>query len=359
MIAPATRAGDLLRSYGYTSLFCAAIAGLLWALTREPFLPLLSVSFSIGLSIATAFALLQAPVGRYLSPYLAPVPITLVGLLAGLTLGGTLLGDPGFFFDEAWDTWIVGVFFGAVGFLLVSTHGRLQSLRAALAQAEAAQLQQEKLRLESDLRLLQAQIEPHFLFNTLSNVASMIREAPDEAEATLENLTTLLRSSLRRTRTTLTTLDDELDIVRSYLEIQRIRMGDRLRYRIEVAEDCGQVPLPPLLLQPLVENAVRHGVEPLEQGADLTIRIVRHDGSLTIEVADTGVGLPSAGGPEPSRLPPTRNGSTNGAGIANVIGRLDGLYHGAARLEFSSNSPRGLVAVLTLPEKPDAESAAG
>lgn len=354
-------APDLLKTYGLTSLFCLAITGLLWVLgiDSSPYL-LAVVSFAIGLSVATAFVLLEHHLTRYLSPYVVPLPITLVGLTAGLVIAGTALGNPWLYFREAWNTWILGIFFGIVGFLLMGAHGRLQTLRAALATAEAARLQQEKLQLETHLRLLQAQIEPHFLFNTLSNVISLIRSAPDQAEETLTNLTTLLRASLHRTRQTFTTLGDELEIIRCYLEIQRIRLGPRLHYRVDVDPALHRTELPPLLLQPLVENAVRHGIEPLESGGSVTVTARERGTCLEIEVCDTGRG-PGGGveGAPASRTSELVTGTSASTGIDNVLGRLKALYHGSASLEFADNTPQGVRATLLLPRQRHAHRSAG
>lgn len=349
--APA-KARSLRATYGYTSLFCLAIAVLLWLLDPDDSLATTSiVSFSIGLSVATAFVLLEDRLGRFMSAYLAPIPITLVGVATGMLLGGTLLGDPGYFLRDDHETWALGIFFGVVGFLLVGAYGRMQALRAALARAHAERLEREKLLLESDLRRLQAQIEPHFLFNTLSNVASMIHHRPAQAEAMLNDLTTLLRASLRRTRATLTTVTLELEIVRAYLEIQRIRMGGRLRYRIHVEPDCESLTLPPLLLQPLVENAVVHGIEPQEEPGEVTITVRRTGAGLGITVTDTGPGLENPGNGDGELL----SGRHAGTGIANVLGRLEALYHGRAALRFERHSPHGVCTVLTLPEDPHAD----
>lgn len=343
-----TLRGEALQSYAFTCLFCLAITGLLWFIEPDAdFTDLLVVSFCIGLSVATASLLLGNWLEPHLPPYLVPVPLTLAGLTVGLLLAGTYLGDPGYFFDEGRDTWIVGIFFGVVGILLLGAYGRLQTARAALARARAERLQQEKQALETHLRLLQAQIEPHFLFNTLSNVGSMIRTAPAEAEQTLEHLTTLLRVSLRRTRLPLATLGDELEILRAYLEIQRIRMGDRMRFSLDCEAGLTDVPLPPLLLQPLVENAVRHGLEPLEQGGCVAVRVRAEGDRILLEVSDTGRGICS--------LP----AGDYGTGIANVLGRLEALYHGRAALEFTRNTPNGLKATLSVPREPYADSTAG
>lgn len=138
-----TVSGSLLRSYGYTAVFSLAIAGLLWTLgsSGDDPVSLVVVSCCIGFSIATAFAVLQEPLERILSPVVAPIPITLIGLTAGIVLGGTWLGDPWYFFSDTWDAWVLGIFFGVVGFLMMGARTRVQTLEAALARAEAERLQ--------------------------------------------------------------------------------------------------------------------------------------------------------------------------------------------------------------------------
>jgi sensor histidine kinase YesM len=185
------------------------------------------------------------------------------------------------------------------------------------------------------LALLQAQIEPHFLFNTLANISSLIKEEPDTASRILEQLNTYLRTSLRRTRQTTTTVGEELDLVEALLEIANARLGARLTYRIVVPPDLRRVALPPLLLQPLVENAVRHGIEPAVDGGTIAVDVRNDDAGLEFTVTDTGVGLnPNA--PE-------------GLGIANVRARLASLYGARGKLLLYENVPRGVVAKLIVP----------
>lgn len=344
----------LVRIYGYTTAFCMAIAVLLWTLdASQPFIELLTVSCFIGWCVASASMLLEPRLEGLISPYLVPVPVTLVGLVAALLLAAAVLGKPVLFFVEALDNWVLGIFFGLVGLQLMGTHGRTQSLRTALAQANSERLQQEKLRLETELRLLQAQIEPHFLFNALSNVASMIRDKPEQAEAMITDLTTLLRASLERTRSAHTTVADELALVRAYLDIQHHRMGNRLSYRIDLPPALADLPLPPLLLQPLVENAVRHGIEPCEHGGHIDIELQRLGETLSIAVRDSGKGLGAA-----DASAEVLTGSGGGIGISNVLGRLDALYHGAAELAFTDNPPHGVAVTLSLP-MPHAHRPAG
>jgi LytS/YehU family sensor histidine kinase len=186
------------------------------------------------------------------------------------------------------------------------------------------------------LSLLQAQIEPHFLFNTLANIHSLIKEDPDGASLVLEQLNAYLRTSLRRTRQPTSTVGDELELVEILLAIATVRLGSRLEYSISAPAELRSAPLPPLLLQPLVENAVRHGIEPAVAGGQIRVEVRRSDDALELTVNDTGVGL-NADAPK-------------GVGLANVRARLESLYGARGRLEFYSGTPRGVTAKLIVPE---------
>jgi sensor histidine kinase YesM len=186
------------------------------------------------------------------------------------------------------------------------------------------------------LSLLQAQIEPHFLFNTLANIHSLIKEDAQAASLMLEQLNAYLRTSLRRTRQPTSTVGDELELVEILLAIAAVRLGSRLEYTISAPDELRTAPLPPLLLQPLVENAVRHGIEPAVSGGQIRVEVTRTDDALELTVNDTGVGL-NAEAPK-------------GVGLANVRARLESLYGTRGRLEFYAGAPRGVIARLIVPQ---------
>jgi signal transduction histidine kinase len=326
----------------YTGLLCLGIALLISALTGSSFGPNAVVSFSIGWSINLSFVLFRDLLGRWLHPYLASIPLTALGLCFGLIVGATAtFGDPWVFFTSGYETLVLGVFFGVVGFAIFSTRGRLNAVEAELAHAEAERERQEKLLMQTELRLLQAQIEPHFLFNTLSNIAGLIHKQPDAAESTLLNLTTLLRATLKRTRQAETSLGEEIEIARAYLEIQAIRMQGRLQYEIHCDASSLALPLQPLLVQPLVENAIKHGIDPCETGGTITIDIKHQGDMLTITVTDTGCGVDSP-----------HDTAGTGTGLKNVRERLQGLYGDSAQLLLTDNEPRGMIATLHIPVEP-------
>ncbi len=327
------------RSFVYTGLLCLGIALLVQTLAGGHFWTNLLVSLSIGWSINLSFLLLGDLFERWMHPYFASLPLTAIGLSFGLIVSGTAVyGKPWHFFISGYETLLLGVFFAVVGFAIFSTRGRLIATQAELAQATAERERQEKLLMQTELRLLQAQIEPHFLFNTLSNIAGLIHTKPDVAEETLLNLTTLLRATLKRTRSDSVTLGEELQIAQAYLDIQTTRMQGRLSYQINCEPSLFHLSLPPLLVQPLLENAIKHGVEPNEAGGAVTLTVTPNKHEISIEVSDTGGGI--------TTQPQT---SGTGTGLRNVRERLHALYGEAAHLTLTDNTPHGTVVTIVIP----------
>ena len=158
-------------------------------------------------------------------------------------------------------------------------------LQQALDRAEVVRIKQEKQLLEVQLRVLQSQIEPHFLFNTLANIQALISIDPKLANNMLAALTALLRHSLSLTRNSKVTLQQELAFNQAYLDIQQIRLQDRLNFELDIADDVNlQTDFPPMLLQPLIENAVVHGIEPLACGGMVKLMIYQQQKSLMIQL---------------------------------------------------------------------------
>jgi two-component sensor histidine kinase len=229
---------------------------------------------------------------------------------------------------------------------------RFYSDRARIAEAESQRAVEraraellERQALDAQLRTLQAQIEPHFLFNTLANVVSLVDTQPADAKRMLERLIDLLRGSLSASRAQHATLGQEAELVRAYLDILAIRMGARLRYEIAVDETLRTLPLAPMLLQPLVENAIQHGLEPKIEGGRVRVSAAARDGEVQIVVEDDGVGFGAT----------TRGG---GLGLANLRSRLGALYEGRARLTIEDAGP-GTRVRLVLPRVPATATSAG
>jgi signal transduction histidine kinase len=276
----------------------------------------------------------------FLAILLVSVPLAQFGgtVVAGLLLGmktpplGRLIAGPGS---------------NMLAFTLIMTAAAALFLhhrdKALLAEAAAAV---EKARaeavarqaLQAQLQLLQAQIEPHMLFNTLANVQGMIGIDPAGAQQMLDQLIQYLRSSLASSRAQSTTLAQEFALMEAYLGLMAVRMGARLSYSLQLPEALRAAQIAPMLLQPLVENAISHGLEPKVEGGHVSVSAVRAGGSLLIRVSDTGLGLDA-----PSPATGTK------VGVANTRERLHALFGEQGSLTLEPNLPHGATALLTLP----------
>lgn len=203
-------------------------------------------------------------------------------------------------------------------------------------QTHAKQATTEKELAVAKLSLLHAQVEPHFLYNTLASAQYLTRSDPARADQMLGHLITYLRNSLPRTEDAFSTLGEELERARAYLEILKIRMGDRLTLQIQVPEALKRVPMPPMMLQTLVENAIKHGLEPVSGGGTVWILARESDGKVAVTVADDGRGFSEEGG-------------GTGIGLKNIRERLALGYGEGATFTIVANFPKGVAATITVP----------
>ncbi len=264
------------------------------------------------------------------STYFAGVPMlgVVLGWPLGLTLAGANLmdwvGTP-----EGTNT-IVGTVLASLTITLLMHTYFASRQRELVAERRAT---------EAQLRLLQAQIEPHFLFNTLANVQSLMDHDPPKARQMLSSFTDYLRATLGTLRSETSTVGHELDLAQSYLQLLQGRMEDRLRFSIDSDAAARSFPLPSLLLQPLVENAVMHGLEPSVDGGCVQVQARVQGNRLVLTVQDDGRGLHAA------KRPGSRG---NGLALSNIRERLQTRYGSEARLELTATQP-GTRATLTLP----------
>ena len=216
--------------------------------------------------------------------------------------------------------------------------GKKRAERRAEAATETAAEESLKRQLaEAQLKTMQAQVEPHFLFNTLASVDYLIETEPSTASKMQKSLIQYLRAALPQMREGSTTLGKEVQLCRSYLEILKFRMEDRLQYSLIVPQGLSSAQFPPMMLQSLVENSIKHGLEPKPEGGSLTISADISNGRLRVTVADSGLGFAAAGI------------SGSGVGLANVRERLAALYGGAAQLSIEANSPSGTIVTIEVP----------
>src|SRR5882762_9066413 len=231
-------------------------------------------------------------------------------------------------------------------FIIVSAAIKIAYAGRVKAEARAAEAQEvaeaESLKrqvVEARMAAMQAQVEPHFLFNTLASIDHLIEVDPPRASRMQKNLIALLRASMPAMRDKATNLGRELEVVRPYLEILKVRMEERLQPQVNVPEGLYSADFPPMMLQSLVENAIKHGLEPKADGGSLSVSAEVAHGKLHVGVADTGVGFARAAT------------AGTGTGLSNIRERLKLIYGDAAELRIAPNAPTGTRVTIVVPYK--------
>ncbi len=331
------------RVLSYTLIFCLTLP-ILFALLgdEDPFIYNLVFSFSIGF-LAHLFGSISVYLLKNYNAWfqwLAVLNSIILATLLGVRFAFWATGADQDLPDDILYVSIaaslpMGLFFG--GIIMWVFYSRA---KVAKADAERLELQlhsemSEKQLSQAQLNLLQAQIEPHFLFNTLATVHSLIEAEPKRASSLLEEVNTYLRTALDHSRSKDCLLAHEIHMLRSYLGIMKTRMGTRFEFDIIIDNTVLKLPFPPMLLQPLVENAIKHGLEPKINGGTLQISGMLKNGKLCLDVIDSGVGFADFKG--------------EGIGLSNVRDRLNTLYSGAAIFEISELGKRGVRASIQIP----------
>ncbi|RST53380.1 sensor histidine kinase [Variovorax sp. DXTD-1] len=201
---------------------------------------------------------------------------------------------------------------------------------------------------EARLKLLETQLEPHMLFNTLANLRVLITTDPPRAVAMLDRLNNYLRMTLSGSRALAHPLSAEFERLADYLELMSVRMGERLCYTLDLPEDLRDAPVPPLLLQPLVENSIRHGLEPKVEGGEIVVRARQDAGRLVMEVSDTGVGIDAAQSSQ------SDGSEGSGFGLEQVRERLAAVYGDQGRMSLAAEPAGGTRTTLSFPLSPHA-----
>ena len=232
--------------------------------------------------------------------------------------------------SSIWDTYI-GALFYMVQFGIFHAYAYHRDLQ----QQRIQEVQLRELAVKSELTALKAQLNPHFLYNVFNTISASVPPAQERTRELLADLADLFRYQLQASRTDEATVRDEINFVGKYLDLEKARFGDRLHVQFAIADDTLDCLLPPMLLQPLVENSLRHGIASLIDGGEVSIRIHRHQGQLHVQVADTGVGMNNS----------TETG--NGVGLTNTQLRLEKMY--GTELTISPNQPHGVVIRFSVP----------
>jgi len=303
--------------------------------------------FAVLASLAVLMYVVIQPVRRAISQEGTRRWIALaVALLLGSVLAASVRALIMFWSGAVVDIWdgYVAVFlrFALPGALLLTVaefHRREVHSLEAMRAAETTRNTFRNQTLQARLRTLEAQIEPHFLFNTLANVRRLYETDAASGEAMLERLMEYLEIALPSMRDDAPTLGREAELVRAYLDLQKVRMGRRLDYRVDVPSDLSALRVPPMMLLTLVENAIKHGLAPLREGGRVEVGATLETSTLRLEVADTGPGF---------------GGQTTGegTGLANIRTRLAAMFGAAAELSLAARQPHGLVATIRMPMEP-------
>ncbi|MGD9160787.1 MAG: histidine kinase [Desulfobacteraceae bacterium] len=189
---------------------------------------------------------------------------------------------------------------------------------------------------ETHLRLLQAQIEPHFLFNTLTSILSFSTKDPNKAKIMHNNFKQYLKTTLSKTRSSVTTIGQDIELIKAYLDIFKVRMGERLQYSIEADDEVNDLPFPSMLIQPIIENAIKHGLEPKIEGGEIRIKVTKtKKGRLCWNIEDTGLGMP--------------DNADMGTGLTNIMERVEALYGDEGHFTLEDNKPSGVKVTLEVP----------
>jgi sensor histidine kinase YesM len=228
---------------------------------------------------------------------------------------------------------LLSLVFGLGSFAYASMFDRLRRTEEKLHEKELAEERTQKLVVEARLRSLESRLHPHFLFNTLNSIGALIVTDPARADQIVGRLAALLRSSLDTTTRPLISLEQELAMVEDYVDIERARFGDKLRRRVDVPAALRDAQVPPLSVQSLVENAVKHGITPQRGGGEVRVSASAQNGQLRIEVSDTGGGFD---------LTAIRAGH----GLDCLVGRLDALFSSQASLHVSRRDGLCVVAMV-------------
>jgi sensor histidine kinase YesM len=306
------------------------------------FVPSLIISNCIGLLILLILTLFERHIESRAFPlnWVLRICALILGTAIGFLIGGAILAATGLMPQRYyWSAFRYGIGFSLLITLVIgiglymheSLRAKLEAANLRLREKELAEERARKLAVEAQLSSLESRIHPHFLFNTLNSISSLIQEDPRQAERMVERLAALLRFSLESNQTSTVPLNREIKVVGDYLEIEKARFGSRLRYSISVPSEFESIEVPPLAVQTIVENSLKHSISQRREGGEVRIQARASDNRVVIEVGDDGPGFSS-------------KDITLGHGLDNLQSRLAALFDDDAGLSVTTADGRTVVA---------------
>ncbi len=305
-------------------------------------------SQSIGLLIYLTVNLILSDIERLsYKQMLALIPAILLGTVSG-TLVAALITHVTRLVTFDFDIYVAflpynivaGLFFGSAIVMYFLLKARFEKVVAELAEKKVNEQKILQKKTQAELEALRARINPHFLFNALNSVASLIPTEPEKAENMIQKLSNLLRFTLDAGHREWITLGEELDIARQYLEVEKVRLGRRLQFEITLDKDLETLQTPGLIIQPLLENSIKHGIAKKTAGGSITVHCVREGDRASISIIDTGEGFPE------------NAQAGNGLGLSSVQERLHLHYGEAHRFDIHSNEQGTRIHIMLPIEQP-------
>jgi Histidine kinase len=325
-----------------TVVLAALVAAVIVRGFDNTYLDLLVSALCVGLSIMLAVTIAGNLRSRRLPREALQMIAVVLGSVIGTIITGIVKGRNPIAMlqhdDALWRVLItasLGIGFGGVILLVLLYREQKAQAAAAAHLAEAERQRIEKQMVVAQLKTMQAQVEPHFLFNTLATVQHLVEVDPPRASRMLGSLIAYLRAALPQMREASTTIGREFALARAYLEVLQVRMGSRLDFILDLPPGLADRPMPPMMLISLVENAIKHGLEPVEAGGRIDLSARETGNALHIQVSNTGAALDPA--------------ARGGTGLSNIRERLQALYGNKAQLVIEEQQPQGVVARIELP----------
>ncbi|HEV8333741.1 MAG TPA: histidine kinase [Steroidobacteraceae bacterium] len=351
--APATNTRGLARIFAWRRTRFVLIVSLSFGLilnigNQAPFFVVMARALIVGMAILFMFGALEHWPRRLVRPF-SRWGWQLLGIVIVIPFAAffaywvTTGGDPQLDTNKLRVTGYAQLCMTALLFAPWIAVGAMIRQRDAFARDQAYAFELEKSELErkaldTRLRLLQAQVEPHFLFNTLANVQALVDAGSPQASSVLKSLIAYLRAAVPRMHEVGTTLGQELDLVRAYLQLMQMRIPDRLKFALHIEPAANSLQCPPMTLLTLVENAVRHGIDPSEEGGRIDVDVWLRDARCHVRVTDTGVGLQSKSG-------------GLGTGLSTLRERMLLAFGGDTQLRLTEVQPHGVCAELEFPAR--------